>query len=285
MSESVAVITDSIACLPKELIEKHKIEIVPIRLTFQGEIYRDSIDITPTQAYEMLLQDPERFNTSPSSPGHFLEVYRKIGERAQDIICITLSSKLSGGYDMARIAMEEIKTELPEVRIHVMDSRSVTSAEGFIALAAARAAEQGASLDGVIKAAEEVREKVSFIALLETIKHVYRTGRIPKIASQVGSMLNIKPMLTSAEGAIKFKGIVKNRESGVKKLIDILREAVGNQPAHIAVMHAYTPDEAEDLKERIEKEFNCAELWIAEFTPVMGYATGTGTLALAYYRD
>ena len=285
MPESVAVITDSISCLPKELIEQHKIEIVPIRLTFQGEIFRDSVDITPTQAYEMLLQDPERFNTSPSSPGHFLEVYRKIGERAQDIICITLSSKLSGGYDMARIAMEEIKTELPEVRIHVMDSRSVTSAEGFIALAAARAAEQGASLDGVIKAAEEVREKVSFIALLETIKHVYRTGRIPKIASQVGSMLNIKPMLTSAEGAIKFKGIVKNRESGVKKLIDILREAVGNQPAHIAVMHAYTPDEAEDLKERIEKEFNCAELWIAEFTPVMGYATGTGTLALAYYRD
>jgi DegV family protein with EDD domain len=285
MLESVAVITDSIACLPKDLIEQHKIEIVPIRLTFQGETYRDSVDITPSEAYEMLLKDPDRFNTSPSSPGHFLEAYRKVSERAQNILCITLSSKLSMGYDMARIAKEETKTELPGVRIHVMDSMSVTSAEGFIALAAARAAEKGATLDEAIKAAEEVREKVSFIALLETIKHVYRTGRIPKIASQVGSMLNIKPMLTSTEGAIKFKGIVKNRESGVNKLIEILREAVGNQPAHIAVMHAYTPDEGQDLKARIEKEFNCAELWIAEFTPVMGYATGTGTLALAYYKD
>ncbi|MFC1946300.1 DegV family protein [Chloroflexota bacterium] len=285
MPESVAVITDSIACLPKELIEKHKIEIVPIRLTFKGEIYRDSVDITPSEAYEMLLKDPERFNTSPSSPGHFLEAYQKASERAQNIICITLSSKLSTGLDMARIAMEQAKTELPDVRIHVMDSMSVTSAEGFIALAAARAAEEGKDLDGVIKAAEEVREKVTFIALLETIKHVYRTGRIPKIASQIGSMLNIKPMLTSNEGAIKFMGIVKNRERGVNKLIDILREAVGDQPAHIAVMHAYTPDEAEDLKERIEQEFNCAELWIAEFTPVMGYATGTGTLALAFYKD
>jgi DegV family protein with EDD domain len=285
MTESVAVITDSISCLPRDLIEKHKIEIVPIRLTFQDEIYRDSVDITPSEAYEMLLKDPERFNTSPSSPGHFMEAYRKASVRAQSIICITLSSKLSTGLDMARIAMEEAKTELPDVRIHVMDSMSVTSAEGFIALAAARAAEKGEDLEGVIKAAEEVRGKVSFIALLETIKHVYRTGRIPKIASQVGSMLNIKPMLTSTEGAIKFKGIVKNRESGVNKLIEILREAVGNQPAHIAIMHAYTPDEAEDLKKRIEKEFNCAELWIAEFTPVMGYATGTGTLALAYYKD
>jgi DegV family protein with EDD domain len=285
MNETVAVITDSIACLPKELIEKHKIEIVPIRLTFQGEIYRDSVDITPSEAYEMLLKDPERFNTSPSSPGHFLEAYRNVSSRAQNIICITLSSKLSGGYNMACIAMEELKTELPDVRIHVMDSMSVTSAEGFIALAAARAAEQGANLDGAIKAAEEVRGKVSFVALLETIKHVYRTGRIPKIASQVGSMLNIKPMLTSAEGAIKFKGIVKNRENGINKLIEILRDAVDDQPAHVAVMHAYTPDEAEDLKARIEKEFNCVELWIAEFTPVMGYATGTGTLALAYYKD
>jgi DegV family protein with EDD domain len=189
------------------------------------------------------------------------------------------------GFDMARIAMEEAKKELPDLRIHVMDSMSVTSAEGFIALAAARAAEKGANLDRTIKAAEEVREKVSFIALLETIKYVYRTGRIPKIASQIGSMLNIKPMLTSAEGAIKFMGIVKNRERGVDKLIEILRESVGNDPAHIAVMHAYTPDEGEELRKRIEKEFNCAELWIAEFTPVMGYATGMGTLALAFYKD
>ena len=285
MAESVAVITDSISCLPKELIERYNIEIVPIRLTFQGEIFRDSVDITPSEAYAMLLQDPERFNTSPSSPGHFLEAFRKVSSRASSIICITLSSKLSTGYDMARIATEEAKTELPDVNIHVMDSMSVTSAEGFIALAAAREAEKGKNLEEVIKAAEEIRGKVKFIALLETIKHVYRTGRIPKIASQVGSMLNIKPMLTSSEGAIKFKGIVKNRESGVNKLIEILRETVGNQPAHIAVMHAYSPDEAEDLKERIEKEFNCAEIWIAEFTPVMGYATGTGTLALAYYKD
>ncbi len=285
MAESVAIITDSISCLPKELVEKHSIEIVPIRLTFQGEIYRDSVDITPTQAYEMLLQDPERFNTSPSSPGHYLEAYKKVSERTKSVLCITLSSKLSMGFDMARIAMEQAKTEMPEVDIRVMDSRNVTSAEGFIALAAARAAEKGENLDGVVKVAEEVRGKVNFVALLETIKHVYRTGRIPKIASQVGSMLNIKPILTNANGAIRFKGIVKNRERGINKILEIMRDNVGDSPAHIAVMHAYTPDEGEDLKARIEKEFNCAELWIAEFTPVMGYATGTGTLALAYYGD
>jgi DegV family protein with EDD domain len=285
MSSKVGIVTDSISCLPKELIDEYGIEIVPIRITAQGKIYRDSIDITPTEAYELLLQDPERFNTSPSSPGHYLDAYRKVSEKAKAILCITLSSKLSTGYNMASLAVKEAKNELANIPIAVMDSLSVTAAEGFIVLAAARAAATGKNLDEVVKAAEEVREKVTFVAVLETIRHVYRTGRIPKIASQVGSFLNIKPMLTSANGFIKFKGIVKNKARGTQKLLDVLREVVGDNPAHVAVMHAYCPDEAEKLYERIASEFNCAELWISEFTPVMGYATGTGTLAIAFYKD
>lgn len=285
MSGKVGIVTDSISCLPKELIDKYGIEIVPIRITAQGKIYRDSIDITPTEAYELLLQDPERFNTSPSSPGHFLEAYREVSRKADKILCITLSSKLSTGYNMATLAMKEAKEELPDIPIAVMDSLTVTAAEGFVVLAAARAASNGEDLDGVIKAAEDVKNKVTFIAVLDTIRHVYRTGRIPKIASQVGSFLNIKPMLTSANGLIKFKGIVKNKEHGIQKLLDTLRGTVGDRLAHVAVMHAYAPDDAEELKERIASEFNCAELWISEFTPVMGYATGTGTLAIAFYTD
>ena len=286
MADTVAVITDSISCLEPGLIRKCNIGIVPIRLTFKGNIYRDSVDITPTEAYEMLMEDPERFNTSPASPGHFLEAYRLAATAgATGIICIPLSSKLSQGFNTARLAMEQAAVEIPELRIHVMDSMSVTAAEGFIALAAARAAETGADMDGVIKAAEDVRSKVHFYAILDTIKHVYRTGRIPKIASQVGSAFNIKPMLTGSEGFVKFKGVYKSRERGKLKLLEILREHVGEKPAHVAVMHACVPDEAEEMKERIASEFNCSELWISEFTPVMGYATGTGTLAIAFYPD
>lgn len=285
MNDTIAIVTDSISCLEKELIEKYGIEIVPIRLTFKGKIYRDSVDLTPTQAYEMLLDDPERFNTSPASPGHYLEAYRKAGRKAGGILCITLSSKLSTGYNMACTAMEQARSEMPGISIHVMDSMNVTAAEGFVVLAAARAAAEGKDMDGVIEAAEEVRGKVTFFALLDTIKHVYRTGRIPKIASQVGSMLNIKPILTSSNGLVRFKGIVKSRERGKVKLLEILREHTDGRPVHVAVMHAYCPGEAEEFNEMIASQFNCAELWISEFTPVMGYATGTGTLAIAFYPD
>ena len=281
----VAIVTDSIANLPEELVASYGIGIVPIRLLFKDKVYRDGIDITPSEAYELLLQDPESFNTSPSAPGHYFEAYREASTRAENILCITLSSKLSTGYDMARVAKEQAETELPQTSIVVMDSQTVTAAEGFVALAGARAAAEGKDLAEVIKAAEEVRDKVTFLALLETIRHVYRTGRIPKVAANVGAMLNIRPILTSSSGLVRFKGVVRNREHGINRLLKIMRDKVGQSPVHVAVMHAYTPDEAEKLRERISSEFNCAELFITEFSPVMGYATGTGTLGFAFYKD
>lgn len=282
---NVAIVTDSIACLTRELIEQYQIGIVPIRLLVQGKVYRDLVDMTPSQAYQLFLQDPDSFNTSPASPGYYLEAYREASKHANSILCITLSSKISTGYDMARVAREQALTELPQTSIAVLDSLNVTAAEGFIALAAARTAAAGKDLAEVIRVAEAVRDKVTFVILLDTIRHVYRTGRVPKIASQIGALLNIKPMLTSAAGLVVFKGVARNREQGIDRILQVMRDKVGQNPVHVAVMHAYAPDDAEKLKEKIASEFNCVELWVTEFSPVMGYATGTGTLGFAFYPE
>jgi len=285
LMQNVAIVTDSISCLPKELMKQYGIAVVSIRLLVQGKIYRDLVDMTPSEAYKLFMQDPESFNTSPASPGHYLEAYREASTRANSILCITLSSRLSTGYDMARLAKEQAETDLPQTTIVVLDSQTVTAAEGFVALAGARAAAEGKDLTDVVKVAEEVRDKVTFLAFLDTIRYVYRTGRIPKVAARIGSMLNIRPILTSSSGLVRFKGMVRNREKGVDRLLETMRNKVGESPVHVAVMHAYAPDEAEKLRERISSEFNCVELWVTEFSPVMGYATGTGTLGLAFYKD
>jgi len=283
--QKVAIVTDSISCLTRELAEQYRIGIVPISLLVQGKVYRDLVDITPSEAYELFLQDPESFTTSPASPGHYLEAYREVSTRANSILCITLSSRLSTGYDMARVAKEQAETELPQTSIVVLDSQTVTAAEGFVALAGARAAAEEKDLAEVVRVAEEVRDKVTFLVLLDTIRYVYRTGRIPKVAANIGSMLNIRPILTSSSGLVSFKGIARNRKQGINRLLEIMRDKVGESPVHVAVMHAYAPDEAEKLRERISSEFNCVELWVTEFSPVMGYATGTGTLGTAFYKE
>ena len=283
--KKVAVITDSISCLTRELVEQYGIRIVPINLYFAGKIYKDWVDITPDEAYELFLKDPESFKTSGSNPSDWAEACREACAEAESILCITLSSRLSGAYNGVLEAKEHLKTEFPRTPIEVLDSQTVTAAEGFVALAAARTAEEGKSLAGVVEAAREMMGKVTFLALLDTIRHVYRTGRIPRIASRAGSMLNIKPILTASSGLVRFVSAVRSRERGIERLLKIMRGEVRQDPVHVAVMHAYALGEAEKLRERISSEFNCAELWVTGFSPVMGYATGTGTLGIAFYKE
>ena len=284
MTQQVAIVTDSIACLNRELIEQYGIEVIPVNFYTEGKLYKDWIDITPSEAYELFLKDPESFKTSAASPEDCLNVFHNASKRARDILCITVSVKLSTVYNAAQEAKELAKFELPQSNIEVLDSWTATPAEGFIALAAARAAVEGKNLTEAVNTAKAIRDRVSIVMLLDTIRHVYRSGRIPKVASQVGSVLNIRPIL-SISGTVHFSGAVRNRAHGIERILQIMRDKVRQSPVHVAVTHAYALDEAEKLKERVSAEFNCAELWLTEFSPVMGYTCGTGTVGLAFYTD
>ena len=282
--QKVAIVTDTIACLPPEMVRQYQLQILPINIYFGDKVYKEWTDITPTEAYELFQKDPKLFKTSAPPPTDCLEAYRETSKWAKNILCITVSSKLSMVHQSALIASDQAKDESPGINIEVMDSHTATAAEGFVALAAARAAEEGKNLTEVIKAAEDMRNKVNNVVLLDTIRHAYRSGRIPKVAAQAGSVLNIRPLLTvSVE--IHFMGVVRSRESGIERMLKVMRRKVGLNPVHVAVMHAYALDEAEKLKEQILSQFNCSEIWLSEFSPVMGYACGTGTLSLAFYGE
>ncbi len=285
MTPKVGIVTDSLACLTKELVEQYGIRVVPLSFYFGDKVYKDWVDITPSQAYELFLKDPESWFSSAPSPMDFLEAFRKVSDQTKNILCVTISSKLSTTYDVAQVAKGQAEAELPGTSIVVVDSQTTTAAEGFVALAAARAADEGKDLAEVAKTAEEMRERVTFVALLDTVRYVYRSGRIPKVAARAGSILNIRPIFTVSSGVVRTVGIARNKAHGVDRLLKKMRDKVGQNPVHVAVMHAYAPDEAERLKERVSAEFNCAELWLAEFSPLMGYATGTGTLGLAFYGE
>ena len=285
MTNKVAIITDSLACLTRELVEEYEIGVVPLNIHFKGKVYKDWVDITPSQSYELFLKNPDSWGSSAPSPEDFLKAYREASKQAKNVLCVTISAKLSATYDIAQVAKERAEAELPGTAIEVLDSQTTTAAEGFVALAAARAAADGKNLAEVAKTAEEMRDKVRFFAFLDTVRHVYRSGRIPKIASQAGSILHIKPILTISSGLVHFTGVARSKKSGVERLLKIMRNKVGLKPVHVAVMHAYALDEGERLKERISSEFNCAELWLTEFSPLMGYACGTGTLGIAFYSE
>ena len=206
--------------------------------------------------------------------------------RDSNILVVTISSKLSMFYSSALTARQILNDESPGTNIEVIDSQTVAAAEGLIVLAAARAVAWGKKFDEVVAIANHIRERVKFIGLLETIRFVYRTGRIPKVASELGSMLSIKPILTGSNGSIRLAAAARNKQNGVVKMLRMMSSEVSHtEPVHVAVMHADALEQAEKLKEKIAVEFNCAEIFVTDFSPMMGYATGPGTLALAYYKE
>lgn len=242
------------------------------------------MDITPTEAYELFLEDPDSFKTSAASPEECLETIQAASLKAKSVLCITVSAKLSMQHDSVQHARRMAEAALPGVHVEVIDSYQATSSEGMVALAAARAAAEGKNMEEVISAAEYVRDNVRVVMFLDTLRHVYRSGRIPKVASQIGAALNIKPILT-VNRVVRFLGIVRTRKQGINRIIRMLREEAGEKPVHVAVTHAYALEEAGRLRDRIASEFNCTELWVSEFSPVMGYACGTGTVGISFYTD
>ncbi|OGN89075.1 MAG: hypothetical protein A2Z74_03240 [Chloroflexi bacterium RBG_13_46_9] len=231
----------------------------------------------------MFLKNPDAFATSAPAPGEFLAAYKQAAARAESVLCIDVSVKISSTYNVALMAKEYAVKEIPGVKIEVMDSLTAAASEGMIALAAARAADAGADLEQVIKVAQEVRDRVKIYVLLDTMKHVYRSGRVPKLAAQAGTVLNIRPLF-SVGVKVHPVGIVRSRERGIELMFEKMRARIGTSPINAAVMHAYTLDAAIELKDRVAKEFNCHDLWLTEFSPVMGYACGTGTLGVAFYE-
>lgn len=284
--DETAIVADSIACIPKELVQKLGIKVVPANIFFNGKLYRDLVDLTPAQAYQFLEKAPQFWKSSAASPEDYSRVFRQLARKAKNILVITISSKLSMFYNSARAARQLVNGEFPGTLIEILDSKTAAAAEGLIALAAARAAREGKTFAEVVSIAKKVKERVRFLGLLETIRHVYRTGRIPKLASQIGSFLSLKPILTGADGEIRFAAAARTKQGGIERMLAMMREQVGGLgPVHVAVMHADAEEEAKALKERIAREFDCAELFITDFTPIMAFATGRGTLALAFYRD
>ena len=176
---------------------------------------------------------------------------------------------------------------LPDVDVKVFDAHTAAGAAGFIALEAARAAADGASMKQVIEAAQRVKNKVQMISMLDTLEYLAKGGRISRPAAWFGNLFNIKPILETKteEGTASHLDKVRSRKKGIDRLISIMKERAGESAVHVNVQHADAYDQAVLMKERIASEFNCTELFLTDFTVTMGTHTGPGLLVLAFYTD
>lgn len=279
--KKVVVATDSGANLPRILTEQWGIEVIPLWVQMDDQSYRDGVDIQPLEFFRQLAERVWRVGTSQPSLGEFLEFYRRLQEKARSIVSIHVTSRYSGVYQAARAAA----AELAPYPIEVVDSGTIAMAQGFVVLAAARAAAAGASLAEVVKRARAAVPKVDLIAALETLDYAVRGGRLAWAARMVGNLLQVKPLVRVANNDVGLFGQARSRAKAIRQLLDTLAQRVGDASVHIAILHSGAVEEAQRLKEEILARFRCVEVYVEPITPVLGVHAGPGALGLAYYVE
>lgn len=278
----VAVVVDSSCCLPTDLLKQYNITLVPHELVIDGVAYRDVLDIDATRFYQ-LVQNGRRPTTSAPKPPQFLEAFYEASKRARSVLALTLSANFSSAFNSARLAQQMAAESLPEFRIEVVDTQAAAGAEGLIALEAAKMAAAGQGIDAVKARVEELIPKVNLLAFLDTLTFLARSGRIPRVAAWAGSLLDIKPLTELKLGEARLLEKPRSRARAMQRLLEIVRERVQQRPTYLLVMHANCLAGAQKLTEDLKASTNCVEMFLGEFTPVMGAHTGPGLLGVAFY--
>jgi DegV family protein with EDD domain len=279
----VAIVTDSSSCLPREVEEEYEIRVVPLELHCAGKTYSEA-DIPPKEVYA-LQREGKTITTSTPSPGAFLETLRQFATEAKDILCLAVSEKYSGVFASMQAAIEETKREIPQLKVRLMDCRTGSAAQALVALVACRAAAIGKSLAEVGEEVQKIIPKVEIIMLPDTLRYLQKGGRAPKVAAWATSLLKIKPLATNRLGEAHLLGVVRTRSQGVERMMKAMKRKAKQKKIHAIVVYSEISDEAENLKQRIRGELDCAEIYVREVTPAVAVHLGPKAIGVAFYAE
>jgi len=274
---TVKIVTDSTADLPPQVIEELGITVVPLYVRFGTNVYHDGVDINHDEFYKKLRTNASHPSTSQPTPEDFVTVYKKLSEETDDIISIHLTGKLSGTYNSALQGKQLAATGC---RIEVVDSLSVSMGLGLIAITAARLAAAGESVQNVLAEIKQAIPQVRLLALFDSLRYLYRGGRIGKAKALLGSVLNVKPLITMRDGELLPVSQARTQTKGIERLFDFAENAFNIR--EMAIVHSTTPEKAGKLRERIESIFNIKHLHLSRLGPALGVHGGPGTMGIVF---
>lgn len=280
----VAVVTDSTANLPADLLGELNIATIPLRMHWSGETYLDGVTLSTETFYRWLRERRDFPTTSQPSVGDFVKFFRNVAEQQQTdtMIGVFISSELSGTFASATQA----RSELPDLQIELVDSRSASMGTGFQALVAARAARLGASPAEVLAQVEHVRETVQVLFVVDTLEFLHRGGRIGGAARFLGTALNLKPLLTVEDGRVEALEKVRSRRKSLQRLVELAAERLGGRPmGEVAVLDVDAREEADEVISQVVEQLNPRRVYRTAITPVIGAHTGPGAVGLIFYQD
>ncbi len=275
----IAVITDTDSSLPAAVAAQYGIQQVPINIHFGQDTFQAAVDIDDAEAFVRIDRDGKLPTTSAPTPGQFAEAYQAAFDAgAASVLCFCVSAEISGTHNAALTALEL----LPGRDITVVDSRTLSMGQGFMALAAVEAIRQGASKEAAIAAAESLRGRTHVYAALATLKYLAMSGRVGHLAAGMANLLNIKPILTVRDGKLDMLEKVRTQHKAWKRVIELTVESLQGHPVErMAIIHVNALEKAREFEAQLREHLTCPDNIItADFTAGLSIHSGTGIVGV-----
>lgn len=282
------VVTGSAAQVPPEIASQLGIVILPLVIIVEGKEYLDGIDLFPSDLYQKMRTQKIEVKTAAPNVGQYYACFKRIiDQQESDVLCISLSGKLSSDYTAAVDAAKMLSGEYPRNKVTVIDSLRAAAPQGLLAVEAAKRLRAGETIEDVVQYLMDARHRSGLIAALDSLDYLAQGGRIGKAAYLVGSVLQIVPILTiNDEGIVAPSTIIRKKEKIIPGILSILaKETPGFTKLGLSVMHADAVEEAEVLRQSLKELYPMLDIPISEFTPVMGAHAGPGLIGLGYLYE
>lgn len=274
----VRIITDSSADLPREFIYKYNISVVPLTIRLEGKEYLESIDITSEEFFEKMFKSKELPKTSQPSPAQFGEVFKKLSGH-EEMICLTISSGLSGSYQSACIGKD-----ISGANVWVFDTLAGSLGHGLQVIKAAQLSAQGIPADKIIEKLKEIRENMNILILLNTLENIVKGGRLSRFKGSIAKIFDIKVLLEGINGKVVELEKIRGKKAFLKRVLDVIEKRRNNFGDTIfGITHTGNIADAEFLKSQIIERFNPKDVIINYMGATMGTYAGKEGMIVSFY--
>lgn len=279
---ALRIVTDSTADLPAQIRSENGIEMVPLTVHFGPESFKDQVEMDEHGFWAKLKTSPHHPKTAQPAPGDFLEVYRRLHAEGHEIISIHLSGVLSGTISSAQVASQL----LPEAKISIVDTKSVSLGLGMIAVEASRMARAGKSAAEIVEWSKAAGSRMNIFFTLDTLDFLHKNGRIGKAQALLGGLLGIKVILqVDREGLVAPADKVRGRSKVLPRALELMAERVpAGRRVRVSILHAQVPQEATVWLEAIRKVYQVEEALVTPIGPVIATNVGPGTVGVAFFE-